>query len=227
MAVPDTGRVSRDPYVPIVTERDGRLLYRICIERGHASFYRDFPVDADAVRVLRDDAERYDFLFAALHHPYQMSATNLSDGERERYFSTILFAGRDEVEAFMTARDRASNGAVENLPRIVTQADYRQLRAGRWFGMGGGTPACSTRSRPSSASTGAGGNRRAPAARPRRQWLRAYPWINARIMPSTVASRRSLSCSASSTSAAYAVASVTRSTSLRCSISVTIPSFAR
>lgn len=34
------------------------------------------------------------------------------------------------------------------------------------------------------------------------QWLRAYPWISARIIPSTVASRRSSSCSTSSTSAA-------------------------
>ncbi|CAB3746633.1 hypothetical protein B7G54_34515 [Burkholderia puraquae] len=141
MAAPDTVLVSRDPYAPIVTERDGRLRYRIYIESGHASFYRDFPVEPDAVRVLRDDAERYYFLFAALHHPYQLSATNLSDAERERTFSTILFAGRDEVEAFMTELDRASNGAVANLLRIFTQADYRQLRAGRWFDIGAGTPA--------------------------------------------------------------------------------------
>ena len=141
MAVPDTVLVSRAPWAPIVIEQDGCLLYRIYIESGHASFHRDFPVEPDAVRVLRDDAERYYFLFAALHHPYQLSATNLSDAERERYFSTILFAGRDEVEAFMTALDRASNGAVANLLRIFTQADYRQLRAGRWFDRGAGTPA--------------------------------------------------------------------------------------
>ncbi|WP_176045785.1 hypothetical protein [Burkholderia sp. BCC1644] len=141
MTVADTVLVSRDPHAPVVIERDGRLLYRIYIESGHASFYRDFPVDPDAVRVLRDDAERYYFLFAALHRPYQLSVTNLSDAERERYFSTILLAGRDEVEAFMSELDRASNGAVANLPRIFTQADYRQLRAGRWFGMGAGTPA--------------------------------------------------------------------------------------
>ena len=141
MTVPDTVLVSRDPHAPIVIEQDGRLLYRIHIESGHASFYRDFPVEPDAVHVLRDDAERYYFLFAALHHPYQLSETNLSDAERERYFSTILFAGRDAVEAFMTDRDRASNGAVANLLRIFTQADYRQLRDGRWFGVGAGTPA--------------------------------------------------------------------------------------
>ncbi|VWB91966.1 hypothetical protein BLA13014_04276 [Burkholderia aenigmatica] len=141
MTAPDTILVSRDPHAPIVIERDGGLLYRIYIESGHASFYRDFPVDPDAVRVLSDDAERFYFLFAALHHPYQLSATNLSDTERERYFGTILFAGRDDVEAFMTELDRASNGAVANLLRIFTQADYRQLRAGRWFDMGAGTPA--------------------------------------------------------------------------------------
>ncbi|KAB0630978.1 hypothetical protein F7R21_33005 [Burkholderia latens] len=39
-------------------------------------------------------------------------------------------------------------------------------------------------------------------ARSPAQWLRAYPWISARIIPSTVASRRSASCSHSSTSAA-------------------------
>ncbi|WP_396330893.1 hypothetical protein [Burkholderia anthina] len=141
MTAPDTLVVSRAPYAPVVIERDGRLLYRIDIESGHASFYREFPVDPDAVRVLRDDAERYYFLFAALHHPYQLRATNLSDAERERYFRTILFADRDAVEAFMTACDRASNGAVANLLRILTQADCRQLRAGRWFDQGAGTPA--------------------------------------------------------------------------------------
>ncbi|QQK04251.1 hypothetical protein JFN94_23045 [Burkholderia anthina] len=141
MTAPDTVVVSRDPYAPVVIERDGRLVYRIHIESGHASFHREFPVDPDAVRVLRDDAERYYFLFAALHHPYQLRATNLSDTECERYFGTILFADRDAVEAFMTECDRAANGAVANLLRIFTQADYRQLRAGRWFGQGAGTPA--------------------------------------------------------------------------------------
>ncbi|WP_275051759.1 hypothetical protein [Burkholderia metallica] len=41
----------------------------------------------------------------------------------------------------MTERDRAGNGAVANLPTIFTQADYRQLRAGRRFDIGAGTPA--------------------------------------------------------------------------------------
>ncbi|VBB13507.1 hypothetical protein [Burkholderia stabilis] len=141
MTAPDTVLVSRGPYAPIVIERDGGLLYRIDIESGHASFHREFPVEPDAVRVLRDDAERYFFLFAALHHPYQLRATSLSDAERERYFGTILFAGSDEVGAFLTRLDRGSNGAVSNLLRIFTQADYAQLRAGRWFGTGAGTPA--------------------------------------------------------------------------------------
>ncbi|WP_321782804.1 hypothetical protein [Burkholderia pyrrocinia] len=122
-------------------ERDGRLLYRIDLESGHASFWREFPVEPDAVRVLRDDAEHYYFLCAALHHPYPLRATNLSDAGRKRCFSTILFAGRDDVEAFLTQPDRGSNGAVANLPRIFTQADYGQLCAGRWFGRGAGTPA--------------------------------------------------------------------------------------
>ncbi|WP_260434984.1 hypothetical protein [Burkholderia sp. Bp8992] len=94
MTVPDTVLVSRDPYAPAVIERDGRLPYRIAIVSGHASFHREFPVDPDAVHVLRDDAERDYFLFAVLHHPYRPSATNLSDAARERYFGTILFAGR-------------------------------------------------------------------------------------------------------------------------------------
>ncbi|MGS0891531.1 hypothetical protein ACVBGC_03070 [Burkholderia stagnalis] len=139
--VQDIVRVSRDPYAPIVIERDGQLLYRIDIESGHASFFREFPIESDAVRVLRDDVERYYFLFAALHHPYQLSATNLSDAERERYFNIILFADRDDVEAFLTQLDRAGNGAVSNLLRIFTRADLGLLRAGRWFGAGVDAPA--------------------------------------------------------------------------------------
>ena len=58
-----------------------------------------------------------------------------------QYVSSILFTGRGEAEAFTTERDRAGNGAVANLLTIFTQADYRQLRAGRRFDIGAGTPA--------------------------------------------------------------------------------------
>jgi hypothetical protein len=115
--VPDAVLVRRDPYAPIVIERDGRLPYRITIESGDASFHRDFPVDPDAVRVLRDDAERDYFLFAALHHPYPLHATNPSDAECERCFGTILFAGR--VKAAPGGRPRSGCAAASSMAARV------------------------------------------------------------------------------------------------------------
>ncbi|MFT4201950.1 hypothetical protein [Gordonia sp. (in: high G+C Gram-positive bacteria)] len=130
----------RGNWTPLVIERDGQLVYDIPIDSGVVSFSREFPIGPDEFRVLRDDVERYYFLFAALHHPYQLAETNLSEAERQRVFRTILFGSRDEVEAYLTAADGAGNGAISNLVGIVTQADYRELRAGRWFGVGADAP---------------------------------------------------------------------------------------
>ncbi|EDT05512.1 hypothetical protein BamIOP4010DRAFT_0916 [Burkholderia ambifaria IOP40-10] len=89
--------------------------------------------------------------------------------------------GRDFPGGARSRQQRS--GAVANRPTIFSRAETSSAR----------NPA----RRPPGGDPG-----RAPKTRLRRQWLRAYPWISARIIPSTVASSRSASCSDSSTSAA-------------------------
>ena len=90
MTPPDTLRLSRDPYAPIVIERDGRLLYRIDIESGHASFHRDFPVDSDALRVLAARGEVRGVVFDGLRY---------DTGDRLSYLKAVvsLAARRDDL----------------------------------------------------------------------------------------------------------------------------------
>ena len=97
------------------------------------SFSFEFPISHEHYQVLRDDEERYYFLFSALHHPFQLLQTRLSAEEVTRYFSLILLGDKAEVEAFLTEKDRESNGAISNLVHIFFDRNARERREGKWF----------------------------------------------------------------------------------------------
>ncbi|RQR75189.1 hypothetical protein DID97_28240 [Burkholderia sp. Bp8977] len=113
----------------------------------------------------------------------------------------------------------ARAAAIEKIAHCVVSDPFLYSGATFFAAREGGRPSagrCGMRKPVAGAFVSAGNGRahaRASASRPRRpahrararsvdQWLRAYPWISARIIPSTVASSRSASCSDSSTSAA-------------------------
>ena len=97
------------------------------------SFSFEFPVSHKHYEVLREDEERYYFLFSALHHPFQLLQTRLSAEEVARCFSLILLGGKVEVEAFLTEKDRESNGAISNLVHTFLDRNAREMREGKWF----------------------------------------------------------------------------------------------
>ena len=123
----------RKPYAPLVIERDGALIYYLFVESGFASFFVEFPLSHEHYQVLSEDEERYYFLFSALHHPFQLAQTRLSAEEVTRYFSLILLAGKAEVEAFLTEKDRESKGAISNLVHLFLDRNDREMREGKWF----------------------------------------------------------------------------------------------
>ncbi|MCP1308531.1 hypothetical protein [Paenibacillus tyrfis] len=125
--------LQRKPYAPIVVERDGILIYYLPVESGFVSYHFEFQISEDHFHVLRDDEERYYFLFSALHHPFQLAATRLSDAEVNEYFDLVLFGDRALVENFLTEKDRESNGAISNLVRILCERDQKEMMAGNWF----------------------------------------------------------------------------------------------
>ncbi|MGU3294693.1 DUF6357 family protein [Williamsia sp. M5A3_1d] len=124
----------RDPYGPSVLRSGGQLVYEIYVASGHADRVERLPITEAHAQVLGVDAQRYWFLFTALHQPYQLTETRLSPERLNLYLDTILFAEPTVVEAFLTDLDHGTaNGALSNLLRIFLAADQAQMRAGRWF----------------------------------------------------------------------------------------------
>lgn len=126
---------ARAPYGPRILRRDGRLLFEIYVASGHLDRIEELPITERHAAVLCTDAERYWFLFTALHHPYQLASTRLSDARLGEYLDTVLCAPRAETERFLTDLDHGTaNGALSNLLRIAVDGDHTRMRAGRWFG---------------------------------------------------------------------------------------------
>jgi len=126
---------ARDAYAPRVLRRGGGPLWEMYVASGFADRVVELPVSEADLGVLRADGERYWFLFAALHHPYQLTQTYLDDAELARWCQAILHAPRAQTESFLTRLDHGrANGAISNLLRIFVDADTARLRDGHWFG---------------------------------------------------------------------------------------------
>lgn len=122
-------------YAPRVLRRGGGPLWEMHVASGFADRVVELPLSEADLGVLRSDEERYWFLFAALHHPYQLSETHLDDAELARWCQAVLHAPRAQTEDFLTRLDHGrAGGAISNLLRIFTGADTARLRDGHWFG---------------------------------------------------------------------------------------------
>ena len=106
----------------------------LSISSGFAEFEVQVRLTEKDLNVLRADPERSAFLQAALHHPFQLRETALSEVEQRRYLDIILHSSVPEVEVFLTALDHGSaNGAISNMMRITRSRDQQTMRSGTWF----------------------------------------------------------------------------------------------
>ena len=117
----------------VAVDATGASLF-ISIASGFAEFEVKVPLQEKDLKALRTDSERSAFLQAALHHPFQLRETALSEIEQREYLDVILHSPAAEVEAFLTTLDHGSaNGAISNMLRITRGRNQQAMRSGKWF----------------------------------------------------------------------------------------------
>lgn len=115
-------------------EKDGVYVLFLAIASGFADFEVHLQIEKHDFEVIRNDAQRTAFLQAALHHPFQLQKTTLSEVEQRLYFDKILHSPVNETEAFLTQMDYGiANGAISNMLRITSGKNVILLRKGQWF----------------------------------------------------------------------------------------------
>ncbi|KQB06576.1 hypothetical protein [Vibrio metoecus] len=118
----------------IALEKDGNYSLDISVASGFAEFYVVVPLNKLDFEVIASDERRATLLQAAMHHPFQLRDTALSENEQRKYLDVILHAPEPEVENFLTELDHGSaNGAISNMVRITAKSEYQSLRNGNWF----------------------------------------------------------------------------------------------
>lgn len=106
----------------------------VLISSGFADFEVKVALEEKDLQVLQTDSERSAFLQAALHQPFQVRETALSEVEQRRYLDIILHSPVADVEKFLTTLDHGSaNGAISNMLRITRGRNQQVLRSGAWF----------------------------------------------------------------------------------------------
>lgn len=114
-------------------DANGASLF-VLISSGFADFEVKVPLEEKDLQVLQTDSERSAFLQAALHQPFQLRETVLSEIEQRRYLDIILHSPVTDVEAFLTTLDHGlANGAISNMLRITRGRNQQVLRSGAWF----------------------------------------------------------------------------------------------
>jgi hypothetical protein len=106
----------------------------VSIASGFAEFEVKVPLAEKDLQVLQTDSKRSAFLQAALHQPFQLRETALSEIEQRKYLDIILHAPVADVEAFLTTLDHGlANGAISNMLSITRGRNQQALRSGAWF----------------------------------------------------------------------------------------------
>ncbi len=114
-------------------DANGASLF-VLISSGFADFEVKVALEEKDLQVLQTDSERSAFLQAALHQPFQVRETALSEVEQRRYLDIILHSQVADVENFLTTLDHGSaNGAISNMLRITRGRNQQVLRSGAWF----------------------------------------------------------------------------------------------
>lgn len=103
------------PYGSWVTDGLEGLIYHMPVDSGVVSFVVDFPITQADVNVLSSSTLRAALLYGALHHPFQLRETRLSEDDVRRYFGLILHRPIEEVAAFLNPVNEASKSAIHHL----------------------------------------------------------------------------------------------------------------
>ena len=122
----------RGSWEPIVQDDGQQLILFVPIASGHLSFSIEFSVTDQDLRVLRENEERYYFLFAYLHRKYQMHPKRslLQDDD----IGLILHGPRHDVENLLTKADKTSNGAISNhASKTLVMRQDNMFNKGIWF----------------------------------------------------------------------------------------------
>ena len=128
-------------WKPLVSETPEGLVYTLPVTSGPVDFSIDLPVTATDLAVLRADPDRAALAYAVLHPMGQaLRATGKKD-EMATSLHHVLHADRGALIPWLTARDRATNGAISNHLRITEAADMTALRHGAWLPLPRITPA--------------------------------------------------------------------------------------
>ncbi|WP_339899135.1 hypothetical protein [uncultured Gilvimarinus sp.] len=118
----------------IALEKDGDYSLNISIASGIVDFGVTVSLEKRDFEVISTNELRAALLQAAMHHPFQLRQTALSENQQRKYLDVVLHAPESEVEDFLTELDHGrANGAISNMVRITTNQDYQSLRNGNWF----------------------------------------------------------------------------------------------
>jgi hypothetical protein len=118
----------------IATEYDGIYCLEIGVTSGHAEFMININLTKQDFEIIEKNEERAALLHAALHHPFQLKKTWLTQPEQRRYLDVILHGKQSLVESFLTELDHGTaNGALSNMLRITCKREQSIMRQGRWF----------------------------------------------------------------------------------------------
>ena len=118
----------------IALEKGGNYSLNISIASGIVDFGVTVALERRDYEVISTDELRATLLQAAMHHPFQLRQTALTENEQRKYLDIILHSPESEVENFLTELDHGpANGAISNMVRITANRDYQSLRDGNWF----------------------------------------------------------------------------------------------
>ncbi|WPC75902.1 hypothetical protein [Vibrio porteresiae] len=118
----------------IALEKGGNYSLNISIASGIVDFGVTVALERRDYEVISTDELRATLLQAAMHHPFQLRQTALTENEQRKYLDIILHSPESEVENFLTELDHGpANGAISNMVHITAKRDYQSLRDGNWF----------------------------------------------------------------------------------------------
>jgi hypothetical protein len=84
--------------------------------------------------IITTDEWRATLLQAAMHNPFQLRHTALTEIEQRKYLDIILQARESLVKSFLTELDHSqANEAISNMVYITSKTERQSLRNGNWL----------------------------------------------------------------------------------------------